>query len=197
MRVISRSKSGQDVGGALHDVIGEINDDLKKIDGLINKTECDVSFGPLAVTVSVTAVINGDSPRKKEIIGINERGVSREHSMRKATERLNEVLAKMDGEIADLFMKTIVTPLPGRVYTTVIAAVNSESLEEAQNANARRQRIRRILQLMNNDPSAINIASVANIFGVSRTMIYKDLDALGYKRVPQEQEAQVSAQPQS
>ncbi len=194
--MISRARSGPDVGGALNGVIKEINDDLKNIDGLIHKTDCDVSFGPLAVTVAVTAVINGDDPRKKEVIGINERGVSREHSMKKATERLNEILGKKNGEIADLFMKTIVTPLPGRVYTTIIASINSESLEAAHDANTRRRRIKRILQLMNDDPSAINIASVANIFGVSRTMIYKDLDALGYKRVPQEAEAEVSAQPQ-
>lgn len=188
MRVISTSKSGPEVGVALDGVIAEMNEELKAIDGVISKTECDVSFGPLAVTVTSTVVINGDEPRHKELIGVNERGVSREHSMKKATEKLNQLLEGKTGEIADIFTKTIVTPLPGRVYTTIIAAINEDILEAAHDANIRRQRIKRILQLVNNNPSAINIASVADIFGVSRTMIYKDLEALGFKRAEKEEE---------
>ncbi len=192
MRVISTSKSGPEVGVALDSVIAEMNMELKSNDGVISKTECDVSFGPLAVTVTVTVVINGTEPRHKELIGVNERGVSREHSMKKATEKLNQLLDGKTGEIADIFTKTIVTPLPGRVYTTIIAAINEDILEEAHDANIRRQRLKRILQLVNNNPSAINIASVAEIFGVSRTMIYKDLEALGFKRAEKEPETQTA-----
>ncbi len=187
MRVISKSKSGPEVGGALQSVILDMNEELKSVDGLITKTECDVSFGPLAVTVTATVVINGNAPRHKELVGVNERGVSREHSMKKATETLNRLLAEMTGEIADIFTKTIVTPLPGRVYTTIIASINEDVLEKPHDANVRRQRIKRILELVDDNPSAINIASVADIFGVSRTMIYKDLEALGYKRTGKEE----------
>ncbi|MEE8168879.1 MAG: HTH domain-containing protein [Candidatus Hydrothermarchaeales archaeon] len=182
MKVISKSKSGPEVGTALQSVIEDMNEELKGADGLISKTECEVAFGPLAVTVTTTVVLNGNSPRHKELIGVNERGVSREHAMRKATEKLNQLLATKNGEIADIFSKTIVTPLPGRVYTTIIASINEDVLEKAHDATIRRQRIKRILQLVDNNPSAINIASVAEIFGVSRTMIYKDLEALGHKR---------------
>jgi hypothetical protein len=192
MRVLSKSKSGPEVGIALQNVINEMNEELKKIDGIISKTECDVSFGPLAVTVTATVVINGSEPRHKELIGVNERGVSREHAMKKATEKLNQLLADKEGEIADIFTKTIVTPLPGRVYTTIIASINEDVLEKAHDANIRRQRIKRILQLMDNNPSAINIASVADIFGVSRTMIYKDLEALGFKRAIREEESRAT-----
>lgn len=188
MKIISKSKSGPEVGVALENVVEEINKELMAIDGIISKTECDVSFGPLAVTVTATVVINGTEPRHKELVGVNERGVSREHSMKKATENLNHVLLEKNGEIADLFIKTIVTPLPGRVYTTIIASINEDALEKAHDATIRRQRIKRILQLVDNNPSAINIASVASIFGVSRTMIYKDLESLGYKRAVKEED---------
>ncbi len=187
MQIISKSKSGPEVGIALQEVVDNINSELKTNDGIISKTECDVTFGPLAVTVTATVVINGNEPRHKELIGVNERGVSREHSMRKATETLNQVLTGKNGEIADIFTKTIVTPLPGRVYTTIIASINEDILEKAHDANIRRQRIKRILQLVDNNPSAINIASVADIFNVSRTMIYKDLEALGFKRAVKEE----------
>ena len=186
MQIISKSKSGPEVGGALSNVVDEINKELKALDGIISKTECDVSFGPLAVTVTATVVINGTEPRHKELVGVNERGVSREHSMKKATETLNNRLLDKNGEIADLFIKTIVTPLPGRVYTTIIASINEDALEKAHDSTIRRRRIRRILQLVDNNPSAINIASVADIFGVSRTMIYKDLESLGFKRAVKE-----------
>ena len=50
------------------------------------------------------------------------------------------------------------------------------------------ERIRKIVELLNNNPSALNVAKVAEVFGVSRTMIYKDLEALGFKRVQKEVE---------
>lgn len=188
MRVISRSKSGPDVGVALKNVIEKMNEEFMTIDGIISRTKCEVAFGPLAVTVTATVVINGSEPRHKELVGVNERGVSRDHAMKKATEKLNKLLDDKGGEISDIFTKTIVTPLPGRVYTTIIASINEDILEKAHDVNIRRQRIKKILQLVDNNPSAINIASVADIFGVSRTMIYKDLEALGFKRAVKEGE---------
>ncbi|NOZ76783.1 MAG: HTH domain-containing protein [Euryarchaeota archaeon] len=113
---------------------------------------------------------------------MNAKGASREHAMRKAVQKMNEMIEGRDGYISDIYTKTIVTPLPGRVYTTIIASINEEVLEEAIDANTRRERIRKIVELLNNDPTAINVAKVAEVFGVSRTMIYKDLEALGFKR---------------
>lgn len=182
MKIISKSKSSNDVNTALERTIREINAELENVDGLITKLKCDVSAGPSGACVVVTAVVNGDQPRRKVIIGINERGVSREHSIRKSTEKLNKLLADMEGEIVDIFSKTVVTPLPGRVYTTVIAAINEEAVEKVQSVDIRRQRIKKTLRLLNNDPSAINIARIAEVFGVSRSMIYRDLEVLGFTR---------------
>ncbi len=182
MRIISDSKTSIDVSSALDKLLKEVNEELKGVDGVITKLECDVSAGPAGASVSACLVVNGNEPRHKEIVGVNEKGVSREHAVKKATTKLNEIIAAKNGELADFFVKTIVTPLPGRVYTTIIAAINETILEEAQSVGVRRQRLRKTLELLNNNPSAINVAGVAEVFGVSRTIIYKDLDALGFKR---------------
>jgi hypothetical protein len=182
MKVISKSRSSGDVNSALERTIDDINEELKKVDGVITKLDCEVSAGPSGACVVITAVVNGDQPRKKWIVGVNERGVSREHSIKKSSEKLNRLLGDKNGEIVDIFSKTVVTPLPGRVYTTMIAAINEEVMERVGDANIRRQRLKKTLELLNNDPSAINIAKVAEIFGVSRSMIYRDLEVLGFAR---------------
>lgn len=188
MRIISLSKTGGDVSSALETMITEINKELKNVDGVISKTECDISAGPSGACVTITTAINGSEPRHKEFIGINEKGASREHSMKKAVTKMNELIGEREGFIADIYTTTIVTPLPGRVYTTIIASINEEIIEEAVDATTRRERIRKIVELLNNNPSALNVAKVADVFGVSRTMIYKDLEALGFKRVQKEVE---------
>jgi len=182
MKIISVSKSEGDVGQALDSIISELNDKLKKIDGLISKTECDISAGPSGAAVTITLVINGDEPFHKEIIGVNQKGWSREHSMKKAEEALNNIMKEKKGRISDVFVKSIISPLPGRVYTTIVASINEDAIEEVSSAALRRRRIKKSLELFNNDPASINVARVAEVFGVSRTMIYRDLESMGYHR---------------
>jgi len=176
------TKTGGDVSSALEATIKEINKELKNVDGVISKTESDISAGPSGASVTITTAVNGSEPRRKKILGINEKGASREHSMRKAVQKMNSMIGNKEGYISDIYTKTIVTPLPGRVYTTIVASINEEVLEEAVDANTRRERIRKVVELLNNNPTAINVAKVAEVFGVSRTMIYKDLEALGFRR---------------
>lgn len=182
MRIISTSKSESDVGQALTSIISEMNEKLKNIDGVITKTECEISAGPSGAAVTITLVVNGDEPFHKEIIGVNEKGWSREHSMKKAEKKLNEIMKTKNGRISDIYVKSIISPLPGRVYTTIVASINEDAIEEVKSAELRRRRIKKALELFNNDPSSINVARVANIFSVSRTMIYRDLEVMGYKR---------------
>ncbi|MFQ6136521.1 MAG: hypothetical protein ACE5PM_05015 [Candidatus Hydrothermarchaeales archaeon] len=182
MKIISKSKSESDVGHALEGMVEELNEELKTIDGVITKTQCEISAGPSGACVTITLAINGDEPFHKEIVGVNEKGWSREHSMKKAEAKLNELMKEKEGKISDVFVKSIVSPLPGRVYTTIVAAINEDVLEEAHGATVRRKRIKKALELFNNDASTINVARVADVFGVSRTMIYRDLESMGYQR---------------
>jgi hypothetical protein len=96
---------------------------------------------------------------------------------------VNQHVEGKNGKIAGTYVKTIGS-LPGRVYTTIILAVNENTFENLRSfdSQARRKSIKKSLELLGNDPSVINLARLANIFGVSRTMIYKDLEVLGYKR---------------
>lgn len=182
MRLLIKTKRGSTVNKALKMLLQELNEELKRIDGLIDRMKCEVNAGPAGAIVTISLIINGNKPRKKMVLGVNEKGVNRESSLQKATQRLNKMLKDVDGELVDVFVKTVVGPLPGRAYTTIIAAINERLLEKVLDSTMRRQRIKRALELFNNDPAAINITGVADVFGVSRTIIYKDLEALGFRR---------------
>ena len=182
MKIITKSRSESDINQSLRRVLKDLNKELKSVNGLITKADCDIVAGPFDTAVMVTLIINGDEPRRKEVLGVNEKGISRADSMERAGAKLSELLEKKRGEIADIFTTTIVT-IPGRrAYTTMIAAVNDEEVEEPLNAEMRRNRISNIIKMLNNDPSTLNIAKVAETFNVSRTIIYKDLKVLGYTR---------------
>jgi hypothetical protein len=183
MFVVTKSKSENEVGKALELLIDEINDELEKTDGLISGIDCDVTVGPLDASVSASVFIDGTEPRRKFLIGVNAKGHSREYSMKKAEKLANVFLKDSGGAIAGSFVKTIST-LPGRVYTTLIIAVNGSSINDVQgiDTETRRERIKKGIELLGDDPSVLNIANLAKIFGISRTMIYKDLEIIGYKR---------------
>ncbi len=187
MKIISKTATGNDVGSALDKAVESINEELKKVDGIITSAEYEINLGVSGASVNITLAINGSEPRKKEVIGVNVRGYSREHSVTKAASLINSFLENKRGEIVSVYTKTIDTPLPGRVYTTMIVAINEEDLEEVKDAEIRRERIKRALELLNNDPSVINVARVAEVFGVSRTIIYRDLEALGFRRTSGEE----------
>lgn len=182
MQIIAASKSDSDVSSALKKTISEINEELKKVNGKIMRIACDATAGPVEASVSIIVFIDGDAPVKKEIIGVNEKSYTREKSIKKANLKINELLKDKHGSIVDYYIKTMTT-LPTRVYTTMIVAVNLEELEELKaDVSIRRQRLKKAIELLGNDPATINIAEIAKLFGVSRQMIYKDLEALGYIR---------------
>ncbi len=182
MKVISKAKASRNVNTGLHEAVTQVNKELKNVNGVITKLECDISVRPSGAYVSVMVTVNGDQPWRKEIFGVNTRGANREHSVKKATKSLNELLKDKGGGIVGVYSKTA-TSLPGRVYTTMIAAVNEDETQPTVNdANSRRERIKKTLELLDNTPEAINIAKVAEIFGVSRSMIYRDLEVLGFDR---------------
>lgn len=184
MKVISNSRSGKDVNTALYEVVAQMNRNLIGVGGVITKLECEISVRPSGAYISLTVAINGDLPCSKEIFGVNVRGINKEYSVMKAAKSLNSFLKDKDGEIGDTYSKTAYV-LPGRVYTTTIVAINGDIAAEepfAMDVNARRCRIKKLLELLDNTPAAINIARVAEIFGVSRSIIYRDLEALGFDR---------------
>jgi hypothetical protein len=182
MKVISKSRTSGDVNTALYEALVQMNKDLKNVAGVITKLGCEISVRPSGAYVSLTTVINGEQQSHKEIFGVNIRRVNRERSISNATEELNGLLKDKNGDIVDIYSKTAAA-LPGRFYTTMIAAINERAKEPAvKDAIGRRERIKKTLELLNNAPAAINIARVAEVFGVSRSMIYRDLEVLGFDR---------------
>lgn len=182
MKIISRSIGSGDIESALAKSVEEINKELEKVDGKITKAYIETSVYPSGWYVTVNVAVSGNTPHKKSIIGINQKGKNLEESMKKATDKLNSTIAEKEGEVVDVFSKTISTPLSARKYTTIVAAINEDVPMPAKNAALRRQRLKNALELLNNDPKSINVSKVAEVFGVSRGIIYKDLEELGFKR---------------
>jgi len=182
MKVISKAKASRSVKRALQGALNQVNKELEGTPGMITKLECEISLSAYGAYVSIMTTINGDEPCRKEVLGVNTRGGNRDSSVIKAAGGLNELLGEKSGEIVDIFSRTV-SPLPGRVYTTMIAAVNGVSEDSStRSTGARRERIKKTLELMGNSPATINIAHVAEIFGVSRSIIYRDLESLGFDR---------------
>jgi hypothetical protein len=183
MFVISKSKSEKEVGKALELVVDSVNNELKEVDGLISDIDCDVSVGPIETSVSISVFLDGDDPMSKFLIGVNQKGYNRENSMSKAQKKVNNYLKDRGGKIVGEFVRTI-SILPERVYTTMIIAINENTIKDLGQlgTEGRRKRLKKGLELLGDDPSVINVARLATLFGVSRTMIYKDLEVLGYKR---------------
>jgi len=188
MQVVSSSKSNAEVGPAMESAIDEVNQALGRVNGEISKLLCEIATGPIEATATITVFVNGDRPVKKEVVGVNEKSYTKEKSIKKADQKINEFLRNKKGIIADSFVKTITT-LPTRVYTTIIVGINSEDVvEEMGDVKLRRERLKRAIELLGNDPNTINIAEVAKLFGVSRPMVYKDIEAIGYTRYNAEKE---------
>ena len=182
MKVISKAKSSRSVNRALQTTLKQVNRELDGTDGVITKLECEILLIPSGAHVSVMTLVNGEAECHKEVLGVNVRGGTRDHSLRKAANILNEILNEKSGDIVDIYSKTVAT-LPGRVYTTMITAINEEKVEPpTKDTKARRTRIKKTIELLGNAPTALNIARVAFIFGVSRSIIYRDLETLGFDR---------------
>lgn len=183
MKVISKAKTRRSVKRALQGALKQVNRELEGVNGVITKLECEISLTAYGAYVSIMTTVNGEEECHKEVLGVNMRGGNRDHSLIKAAAGLNELLGDKNGEIIDMYSKTV-APLPGRVYTTMIAAINEEAMEPpARDTKARRERLKKTVELLGGAPAAINIARVAEIFGVSRSIIYRDLEALGFERV--------------
>jgi hypothetical protein len=181
MNLISAFERGHNVEEALDAAIEKMNDQLKASDGLIEKIDFQVDVGYSGATVSITLSLNGESPLHTEILGVNQRGLNNSQALKKATQLINERLVRRKGIIQDFAVKNI-EPIPGRAYSTIIVAINEDVIEDSHDAVSRRRRIQKALDLLSREPSTLNIAKVADVFSVSRKMIYHDLEALGFSR---------------
>jgi hypothetical protein len=188
VKIISRSIGSGDIGSALAKSVEEINLELEEVDGRITKAYVETSVYPSGWYVTINVAVSGNSPQKKSIVGINQKGKNLEQSMKHATEKLNDIIAEKGGDVVDIFSKTTSTPLSARKYTTIVAAINEDASMPAKNAVLRRARIKKTLELLGSDPKSINVSKVAEVFGVSRVIIYKDLEELGFKRKKEQKE---------
>jgi hypothetical protein len=114
----------------------------------------------------------------------NEAGGNEAIALRRAEEKINAKLAKLEGEIVEVYSRMIAPPLLKRTYATLIVAVNGRApLKIAQlPAEERRERLSAIIQMLGGDTRAINLSRLAKTFSVSRDVLYSDLRKLGLER---------------
>jgi hypothetical protein len=127
MELVSRTVSGIDIKSALILLMGEMNPILEKKEGKIVDASFGISAGPLGGMVEVTLALDGKGSHAKEILGVNARGTSSEESLERATEEMNQLLEGKGGEVVEVFAQTVATPIPKRVFTTLLLALNRES----------------------------------------------------------------------
>lgn len=181
MNIVSAFERGHNVEEALDAAVKEVNEQLKTVDGLIDKIDFQVDVGYSGATVSVVLSLNGDAPLHTEVIGVNQRGINNNQALKKATQVMNNALMHRKGSIQDFEVKNI-EPIPGRAYTTILVAINENAIEDPHDATSRRRRLQKALDLLKRDSATLNIAKVAEVFGVSRKMIYHDLESIGIGR---------------
>ncbi len=181
MNLVSAFERGHNVEEALDAAVKRVNEQLKTVDGLIDKIDFQVDVGYSGATVSVMLSLNGDAPFHTEVIGVNQRGINNSQALKKATQVMNNALLHRKGTIQDFTVENI-EPIPGRAYTTILVAINEDLIKEPQDAAGRRRRLKKALDLLSRDPATLNIAKIAEVFGVSRKMIYHDLESIGIAR---------------
>lgn len=184
MRIVGVSRSAGDVKTALETAKKEINEKLEGLNGRITRFNASVDAGVGGASVEVTVCVEGIDPVEKKILGVNERGVGEQGALKRAEQAINEKLEKTQGEVAGFHVKTITTPLQ-RTYTTIIAAVNKYRRIDPKGLHVkqRRERLKGVIRSLGDNPHALNISKVAEIFDVSRDIIYRDLEELGYRRI--------------
>ncbi len=184
MRIIGSCKTGMDVKGALDKVEEELNTELQGVPGKIVDMRANVEAGLGGAVVEIMILIDGADPANKFILGVNEKGISEEHALKRARDEMNKRLGSIDGGVlAGFYVKTLTTPVPGRVFSTILAAINEEGGRDlgTLSSEERRTRLQYILSLLGNDPKALNISRVAELFGTTRNVIYSDLERIGHR----------------
>ncbi len=186
MRVLSTTEHAGSVKRALGEAVTELNRRLAETPGRIARMSASVDSGVTGATVRIVVAVDESEAHPKCVIWANEAAGNDGTALRRAEEKLNAQLSKLKGQAAGFYVKFIRPPLPKRVYATVIVAVNEEVQEAVKKppAGERRERLAAAIKLLGGDPRAINLSRMARVFGVSRDVVYRDLEKVGAKRQP-------------
>lgn len=184
MRILSSIGGGTSVRQALRKAAAELNGKLAETPGRIAHMKAKLASGLAGATVRVVVVVDEGGLCPKCIIWANEAGGDEGAALRRAGEKINAQLNRLKGEAAGFYIEFIRPPLPRRVYATMIVAVNEEIPERIGKltADERRERLAAAIKLLASDPKAVNISRIAELFSVSRDVLYEDLKKLGFER---------------
>lgn len=184
MKIVTSSEKAPSVEKALGRAIGNANERLSDMSGRISKMEAGVDAGMSGGSVSISVAVDESRTAFKRLIWANESGSDERNALERAEEKVNERMHRHEGEVVSFHQEIISPPVPQRIYATLIVGVNEEIEDQVQDLtpSERRERLSSALQLLGNDSKTVNISRLAEVFGVSRDTIYRDLDRLGVDR---------------
>ena len=184
MRILSSVGGGTSVKQALKKAAAELNSKLAETPGRIAHMRAKLASGLAGATVRIVVAVDEANLCPKCIIWANEAGGDESAALRRAGEKINAQLDRLKGEAAGFYIEFIRPPLPKRIYATMIVAVNEEIPDGVGKltADERRERLAAAIKLLASDPKAVNLSRVAELFGVSRDVLYEDLRKLGFER---------------
>ncbi len=184
MQILGSTGNGGTVKEALQNAAENTNEKLSNVPGSIAGIKTDLNVGLSGAKVQLVTTVEDRKNRAKKILWTNEGGSNEAEALSKAQERLNPKIEEISGEIADFHLEFLSPPLPQRIYVTIIIGVNKTVPKETDNLNTeeRRARVREIINLLGGKASAINISKTAKAFNVTRDVIYRDIEKLGFER---------------
>lgn len=184
VRVLTHTERASEVKQALKKTVETLNGRLADTPGCIREMEADVGVGMAGASARITLSIDEGKFAAKWLLWANEPGSDEGDALRRAEKKINDKLKDLKGKVASFHQEFISPPVPRRTYATLIVAVNEEISWDVGDLSAeeRRERLAAALRLLGDDPKSINISHLANLFGVSRDTIYRDLRKLGVSR---------------
>lgn len=184
MQILGSTGNGGTIREALQEAAKTTNKKLSNTPGSIAEIETDLNVGVSGGKVQLVVTVEDKKTRPKKIIWANKGGSNEEEAISKAKEKLNPKIEKISGEIADFHLKFVSPPLPQRTYVTIILGVNETIPKKTKNLNTeeRRARLREIINLLGGEASTINISKISKVFNVTRDVIYRDIEKMGFDR---------------
>ncbi len=184
MRIIGSIENGGSVKEALQKIGKTTNEKLSNTPGSIAGIETNINVGLSGAKIQLILTIDDKKNKPKKILWTNKGGSNEGEALSKAQEELNPKIEKLSGEIADYHLEFLSPPLPQRIYVTIIIGINETIPQTTHNLDTeeRRARLREIINQLGGEATAINISKTANVFGVTRDVIYRDIEKLGFSR---------------
>ncbi|AEC52344.1 hypothetical protein PNA2_1429 [Pyrococcus sp. NA2] len=167
-------------GTNVRECITKINKEILRklpISGRITKVKVKIEMGAF-FSLSISLIIDTSEAYRPGIL-VDYAVGSKDEALSELQEKLNRKIP-VDAEILDFIWETYTTPVTRRTYIVGVLPYNRPLLRKYSDMKieGRRKILSKVLELLNDNPKALNISELARMFGVSRDTIYNDIQQI-------------------